>query len=110
LPTRTLLVARRSAGALAARDFVKRTVGPPMIETWTTMRNTSAVVFYLDIHVYCIARQIGLVPADADREAVRKYLKRDVPPGRCGFGHTAIIRFGRERVETAGVAAVKRDV
>ena len=65
-----------------------------MIETRTTMRNTSAVVFSLDIYVYCTARQIGLVPADADREAVRKYLKRDVPPGRCGFGHTAMIQFG----------------
>jgi endonuclease-3 len=110
LPTRTLLVARRSAGALAARDFIKRTVGPPMIETRTTMGNTSAVVFSLDIYVYCIARQIGLVLADADREAVRKYLKRDVPPGRCGFGHTAMIQFGRERVETAFVTAVERDV
>ena len=47
--------------------------------------------------------------ADADREAVRKYLKRDVPPGRCGFGHTAMIQFGRERVDTVGVAAAERD-
>ena len=81
-----------------------------MIETRTTMRNTSAVVFSLDIYVYCTARQIGLAPADADREAVRKYLKRDVSPRRCGFGHTAMIQFGRERVEMVNVAAAERNV
>ncbi len=29
-------------------------------------------------------------------EAVREALERDVPPEKCGFGHTAMIQFGRE--------------
>ncbi|MFB6189710.1 MAG: hypothetical protein ABEI57_07475, partial [Halapricum sp.] len=33
---------------------------------------------------------------DADHETVREYLERDVPAEKCGFGHTAMIQFGRE--------------
>jgi endonuclease-3 len=53
-------------------------------------------VFPVDTHVHRIARRMGLAPADADHEAVRAALERDVPPEKCGFGHTATIQFGRE--------------
>jgi endonuclease-3 len=39
---------------------------------------------------------MGLAPADADHETVRERLERGVPAGKCGFGHTAMIQFGRE--------------
>jgi endonuclease-3 len=39
---------------------------------------------------------MGLAPADADHEGVREHLERDVPAEKCGFGHTAMIQFGRD--------------
>jgi endonuclease-3 len=39
---------------------------------------------------------MGLAPADADHEGVRETLERDVPDEKCGFGHTAMIQFGRD--------------
>jgi endonuclease-3 len=53
-------------------------------------------VFPVDTHVHRIARRTGLAPAGADHEEVRETLERDVPAGKCGFGHTATIQFGRE--------------
>jgi endonuclease-3 len=54
------------------------------------------VLFPVDTHVHRIARRMGLAPADADHEAVRERLEADVPAEKCGFGHTAMIQFGRE--------------
>lgn len=53
-------------------------------------------VFPVDTHVHRIARRMGLASADADHEAVRACLEADVPAEKCGFGHTAMIQFGRE--------------
>jgi endonuclease-3 len=53
-------------------------------------------VFPVDTHVHRIARRMGLAPADADHEAVRESLESTVSDGKCGFGHTAMIQFGRE--------------
>ena len=39
---------------------------------------------------------MGLAPADADHETVREHIERAVPAEKCGFGHTAMIQFGRE--------------
>ncbi|WP_435186341.1 endonuclease III domain-containing protein, partial [Halobellus sp. EA9] len=50
----------------------------------------------VDTHVHRIARRMGLAPADADHETVREHLEADVPGEKCGFGHTAMIQFGRE--------------
>ncbi len=54
------------------------------------------MLFPVDTHVHRIARRLGLAPADADREAVREALEAAVPEEKCGFGHTAMIQFGRE--------------
>ncbi|PSP75361.1 endonuclease III, partial [Halobacteriales archaeon QH_6_68_27] len=52
-------------------------------------------IFPVDTHVHRIARRMGLAPPDADHEGVRERLERDVPAEKCGFGHTAMIQFGR---------------
>ena len=39
---------------------------------------------------------MGLAPPDADHEEVREAIEAAVPPEKCGFGHTAMIQFGRE--------------
>jgi endonuclease-3 len=39
---------------------------------------------------------MGLAPADADHEGVREALERAIPGEKCGFGHTAMIQFGRD--------------
>lgn len=39
---------------------------------------------------------MGIAPAAADHEAVRAALEAAVPDAACGFGHTAMIQFGRE--------------
>jgi len=53
-------------------------------------------VFPVDTHVDRIYRRLGIAPADADQEAVREVLERDVPGDKCGFAHIASIQFGRE--------------
>ena len=53
-------------------------------------------VFPVDTHVHRIARRMGLAPPDADHEGVREHLERNVPAEKCGFGHTAMIQFGRD--------------
>ena len=53
-------------------------------------------VFPVDTHVHRIYRRMGIAPPDADHEAVREVLEREVPAEKCGFGHTATIQFGRE--------------
>ncbi len=52
--------------------------------------------FPVDTHVHRIARRMGLAPADADHEQVRQAMEAAVPGEKCGFGHTAMIQFGRE--------------
>ena len=39
---------------------------------------------------------MGLAPADADHEGVREALEAAIPAEKCGFGHTAMIQFGRD--------------
>jgi len=71
-------------------------VGPKTADCVLLFAGGRGGVFPVDTHVHRIARRMGLAPADADHEAVREALERDVPPGKCGFGHTAMIQFGRE--------------
>ncbi|MFW6376488.1 MAG: endonuclease III domain-containing protein [archaeon] len=71
-------------------------VGPKTADCVLLFAGGREGVFPVDTHVHRIARRIGLTPPDADHETVREYLERDVPPEKCGFGHTAMIQFGRE--------------
>ena len=85
-------------------------VGPKTADCVLLFAGGRDGVFPVDTHVHRIARRMGLAPPGADHETVREHLERDVPAEKCGFGHTAMIQFGRERVETAFVTAVERDV
>ena len=71
-------------------------VGPKTADCVLLFSGGRGGVFPVDTHVHRIARRMGLAPADADHEGVREALERDVPPEKCGFGHTATIQFGRE--------------
>ncbi|WP_435360843.1 endonuclease III domain-containing protein [Haloarchaeobius sp. DFWS5] len=71
-------------------------VGPKTADCVLLFAGGRGGVFPVDTHVHRIARRMGLAPPDADHEEVREYLERDVPADKCGFGHTAMIQFGRE--------------
>ena len=71
-------------------------VGPKTADCVLLFSGGRGGVFPVDTHVHRIARRMGLAPADGDHEEVREHLERDVPPEKCGFGHTAMIQFGRE--------------
>ncbi|WP_049987767.1 endonuclease III domain-containing protein [Halobellus rufus] len=71
-------------------------VGPKTADCVLLFAGGRDGVFPVDTHVHRIARRMGLAPADADHETVREHLEADVPGPKCGFGHTAMIQFGRE--------------
>ncbi len=71
-------------------------VGPKTADCVLLFAGGRGGVFPVDTHVHRIARRMGLAPPDADHEAVREAIEADVPPEKCGFGHTATIQFGRE--------------
>ncbi|MFC6729844.1 endonuclease III domain-containing protein, partial [Natronoarchaeum mannanilyticum] len=71
-------------------------VGPKTADCVLLFAGGREGVFPVDTHVHRIYRRIGVAPPDADHEGVRAALERDVPPEKCGFGHTASIQFGRE--------------
>jgi endonuclease-3 len=71
-------------------------IGPKTADCVLLFAGGRAGVFPVDTHVHRIARRMGLTPAGADHETVRAHLERDVPAAKCGFGHTAMIQFGRE--------------
>ena len=71
-------------------------VGPKTADCVLLFSGGRTGVFPVDTHVHRIYRRLGVAPPDADHEGVRSVLEREVPPERCGFGHTASIRFGRE--------------
>ncbi|MFB6251221.1 MAG: endonuclease III [Halobellus sp.] len=71
-------------------------VGPKTADCVLLFAGGRDGVFPVDTHVHRIARRMGLAPADADHEAVREHLEADIPGEKCGFGHTAMIQFGRE--------------
>jgi endonuclease-3 len=78
----------------ALLDF--KGVGPKTADCVLLFAGGREGVFPVDTHVHRIYRRLGIAPPDADHEAVRAVLERDVPPEWCGFGHTASIQFGRE--------------
>ncbi|MEF8853252.1 MAG: endonuclease III [Haloarculaceae archaeon] len=71
-------------------------VGPKTADCVLLFSGGRGGVFPIDTHVHRIARRMGLAPPGADHEAVREHLERDVPAEKCGFGHTAMIQFGRD--------------
>ncbi|MFC6975546.1 endonuclease III domain-containing protein [Halomicroarcula sp. GCM10025709] len=71
-------------------------VGPKTADCVLLFAGGRGGVFPVDTHVHRIARRMGLAPADADHETVREHLEAAVPAEKCGFGHTAMIQFGRE--------------
>lgn len=71
-------------------------VGPKTADCVLLFAGGRAGIFPVDTHVHRIARRMGLAPPDADHEAVREALEQSVPGEKCGFGHTAIIQFGRD--------------
>jgi endonuclease-3 len=71
-------------------------VGPKTADCVLLFAGGRGGVFPVDTHVHRIARRLGLAGPEADHEAVRAALEADVPPEKCGFGHTALIQFGRE--------------
>jgi len=73
-----------------------RGVGPKTADCVLLFAGGRGGVFPVDTHVHRIARRMGLAAPDADHESVRAALEADIPPEKCGFGHTAMIQFGRE--------------
>jgi len=73
-----------------------RGVGPKTADCVLLFAGGRAGVFPVDTHVHRLYRRLGIAPPDADHEEVRAVLEADVPPEKCGFGHTASIQFGRE--------------
>jgi endonuclease-3 len=71
-------------------------VGPKTADCVLLFSGGRSGVFPVDTHVHRIARRMGLAPADADHEGVRAALEEAVPAEKCGFGHTAMIQFGRD--------------
>ena len=71
-------------------------VGPKTADCVLLFSSGRPGVFPVDTHVHRIYRRLGIAPPDADHEAVRAVLEREVPADKCGFGHTASIQFGRE--------------
>ncbi|GAB7013499.1 endonuclease III domain-containing protein [Halolamina salina] len=71
-------------------------VGPKTADCVLLFSGGRNGVFPVDTHVHRIARRMGLAPADADHEQVRQAIEAAVPGEKCGFGHTAMIQFGRE--------------
>jgi len=82
----------------AVRDRLldMRGVGPKTADCVLLFAGGQHGVFPVDTHVHRIARRIGLAPPGADHEGVRAALEASVPGEKCGFGHTAMIQFGRE--------------
>jgi len=71
-------------------------VGPKTADCVLLFAGGRGGVFPVDTHVHRIARRMGLAEPEADHEAVREALEAAVPAAKCGFGHTAMIQFGRE--------------
>ena len=89
-------VKNEPADTVRERLLEIRGVGPKTTDCVLLFAGGRGGVFPVDTHVHRIARRLGLASPDADHEGVREALEADVPPEKCGFGHTAMIQFGRE--------------
>jgi endonuclease-3 len=89
-------VARTEPEAVRAVLLEMNGVGPKTADCVLLFAGGRDGVFPVDTHVQRIARRLGVAPADADHESVREALEAAVPGSKCGFGHTAMIQFGRD--------------
>ncbi|GAA0292807.1 endonuclease III domain-containing protein [Halarchaeum salinum] len=103
-------VCEEYGGAAGFDEFVKREdpdavrdalldmkgVGPKTADCVLLFAGGRDGVFPVDTHVHRIARRMGFAPPDADHEGVREAIERELPAEKCGFGHTAMIQFGRD--------------
>ena len=89
-------VAESDPGEVRDALLEMKGVGPKTADCVLLFAGGQAGVLPVDTHVHRIARRMGLAPADADHETVREHLEAAVPAEKCGFGHTAMIQFGRE--------------
>ncbi|MFB6236503.1 MAG: endonuclease III [Halopenitus sp.] len=71
-------------------------VGPKTADCVLLFSGGRDGIFPVDTHVHRIGRRMGFAPPDADHEEVREAIEAELPPEKCGFGHTAMIQFGRE--------------
>ena len=85
-----------SPAAVRKRLLEIHGVGPKTADCVLLFAGGRGGVFPVDTHVHRISRRLGLVAPEADHEAVRAALEAEVPAEKCGFGHTAMIQFGRE--------------
>jgi len=85
-----------SPSAVRERLLEVHGVGPKTADCVLLFSGGRGGVFPVDTHVHRIARRMGLADPEADHEAVRAALEDSVPAEKCGFGHTAMIQFGRE--------------
>lgn len=53
-------------------------------------------VIPVDTHVFRITKRLGIVPQGANHEGVHRILMENVPAGKRGSVHVALIKFGRE--------------
>ncbi|AOW80561.1 endonuclease III [Halodesulfurarchaeum formicicum] len=88
----------REEDAVEVRDtlLTLKGVGPKTADCVLLFAGGRDGVFPVDTHVHRIYRRLGIAPPDADHEGVREVLEREVPPQKCGYGHTTSIQFGRE--------------
>ncbi|MFB6220964.1 MAG: endonuclease III, partial [Halolamina sp.] len=83
-------------GAVRETLLRMKGVGPKTADCVLLFSGGRTGVFPVDTHVHRIARRMGIAPPEADHEEVREAIETAVPPEKCGFGHTAMIQFGRE--------------
>lgn len=81
-------------------------VGPKTADCVLLFSGGRHGVFPVDTHIHRIYRRLGIAPPSADHEAVQAILERDVPPEKCGFGHTASIQFGRDYCDARAPACL----
>jgi endonuclease-3 len=88
----------REEDALEVRDSLLdlKGVGPKTADCVLLFAGGRDGVFPVDTHVHRIYRRLGIAAPDADHEAVRAVLEAEIPPEKCGYGHTTSIQFGRE--------------
>ena len=88
----------REEDAVEVRDTLLKLkgVGPKTADCVLLFAGGKDGVFPVDTHVHRIYRRLGIAAPTADHEAVRETLEQQVPPEKCGYGHTTSIQFGRE--------------
>ena len=89
-------VSREPSGVVRKTLLDVHGVGPKTADCVLLFAGGRNGVFPVDTHVHRVARRMGIAPPDADHEGVREAVERDIPGEKCGFGHTAMIQFGRE--------------